>query len=109
MNNNKKDVAYIMAKHRAEKLKRFYVHGIVFIVVNGFLLLFKVIRNMNNGETFVDALLDWSAATTPLIWGIVLGIHAFSVFGPNIILGRDWEEAKLKQFMKEEERKNNKL
>jgi hypothetical protein len=106
LEQSKKEMAYLRAKNRTEKLRRFYVHGIVYLVVNALLIIFKVIRNMNHGETLVDALLDWSAGITPFLWGIALAIHAFSVFGPNVILGRDWEEAKLKQFMEEEQQKD---
>lgn len=105
MKKDQMELAYIMAKHKTEKLKRFYVHLTIFLIINIGLITFKVIRNMNYGETLIDALVDWSAFTTPIIWGVFLLIHAFSVFGPNLILGRDWEESKLKEFMKEEEKK----
>lgn len=103
MENHKENIAYLMAKHKAEKLKRFYVHAIIYLIVNIPLIIFKVARNMNNDESFSEAFLDFSTFSTALIWGIVLAIHAFSVFGPNVILGNKWEERKLRQFIKEEE------
>jgi len=105
MEKSEREIAYLMAKHKTEKLKRFYVHLVIYLVVNVTLIVFKVARNLNNGETFSEALIDFSTFSTAIIWGIVLTIHAFSVFGPNVILGRDWEEAKLKKYMKEEEQK----
>lgn len=107
MEDSKKEMAYIFAKHKAEKLKRFYVHGLVFLAFNTILIFVKVTRNMNNGETFNEAFIDISTLATPVIWGLILAIHAFSVFGPNVILGYDWEQKKLKQYMQEEEEQFN--
>jgi len=107
MKNFEKDMAYLMAKHKAEKLKRFYVHSIIYLIVNTVLLIIKTSRNLNNGETFNEAFFDFSTFSTAIIWGLVLAIHAFSVFGPNVILGSDWEEKKLKQYIKEEEEQLN--
>ena len=97
MDYSNKDRKYLKARQRVEKLKSFYTHLTVYIVVNGAIYAFKIIRNLSRGESFEGI---W------LIWGIVLIIHAFSVFGLPLILGDNWEEEKIKQFM-EEEKKNN--
>ncbi len=104
MENFDRQMAYMMAKHKAEKLKRFYVHGIIYLIVNIILIVLKVTRNLNNGEIFNEAFFDLSTFSTAIIWGVFLAMHAFSVFGPSFILGHDWEEAKLKKYMKEEEK-----
>ncbi len=103
MEDSRKRMAYIFAKHKAEKLKSFYIHSIVYFIINTFMVVFKITRNLNNGETFNEVFFDLSTFITPLIWGILILIHAFSVFGPNVILGRDWEERKLREYMKQEE------
>lgn len=107
MEDSKEQMAYILAKHKAEKLKRFYVHGIIYVIANVLILILKITRNINNGETFNEAFFDFSTFSTAIIWGLVIAIHAFSVFGPNIILGNDWEEKKLKQYMQEEDEQIN--
>ena len=38
-------------------------------------------------------------------WGIGLTIHALSTFGMIGLLGRDWEERRLKELMEEEQRR----
>ncbi len=39
---------------------------------------------------------------TAFFWGIGLLSHALSVFGPNLFLGKDWEDKKIKQLMEKE-------
>ncbi len=105
--DSKKDLAYLLAKHRAEKLKRFYLHSIIYLLLNPVIMAWKVIQDLNNGADFNEAFFNFNAFSTAIIWGLVLAIHAFSVFGPNVILGNDWEERKLKQYMREEEEQIN--
>jgi len=107
MDYSDKEQAYLKARHRVEKLKGFYNHLTVYIVVNGAIYAFKIIRNLRRGESFEEAFFDFSISGIWLIWGIVLAIHAFSVFGLPLILGDNWEEEKIKQYMEEE--KNNNL
>ena len=104
MDYSDKERAYVNAKHRVEKLKAFYTHLTVYVVVNGAIYAFKIIRNLRRGESFEDAFFDFSISGIWLIWGIVLAIHAFSVFGLPLILGDNWEEEKIKQYMEDEKK-----
>ena len=104
MNHTNKEQAYLKAKHRVEKLRKFYTHLSVYIVVNGAIYALKIIRNLRLGESFEEAFFDFSISGIWLIWGIVLAIHAFSVFGLPLILGDNWEEEKIKQFMEDEKK-----
>ncbi|MDT0559157.1 2TM domain-containing protein [Ichthyenterobacterium sp. W332] len=99
----KDDGLYFRARHRAERLRKFYFHCIIFLIVNVVISLFKVNRNVNNGESFSDAVWDLDTFIVWIIWGIVLLIQTISVFGLPFILGKNWEEDKLKQFMDEDE------
>ena len=104
MNYSDKDRKYLQAKTRVEKLRAFYTHLAVYIVVNVAVSAFKIIRNIRNGETFQEAIFDFEFSGIWLLWGIGLVIHAFSVFGLPLILGHNWEEEKIKQFMEEEQK-----
>jgi len=106
MDYSNKDRKYLKARQRVEKLKAFYTHLTVYIVVNTAISTFKIIRNLNRGESFEEAFFDLNTSGVWMLWGIGLAIHAFAVFGLPLILGHDWEEEKIKQFM-EEEKKNN--
>ena len=89
-----KNERYRRAKERVEKIKSFYSHLFVYIIVN--LVLFII-----NMLTAPDALwFYW-----PLLgWGIGLLIHAFSVFGTKRIL-KDWEERKIIELMEKDKKK----
>jgi hypothetical protein len=41
-------------------------------------------------------------------WGIGLFFHGITAFDAVPFFNREWEERKLKQFLEEEEHKNNK-
>ena len=107
MENYNQDDAYLRAKHKVERIKRFYKHLAAYIIVNILILSLKIIRNLNHGETFVEAFFDINFYGIWLFWGIGLAFHAFAVFGTDYLFGKNWEEIKIKQFM-EEEYQNNK-
>ncbi|QBO57775.1 2TM domain-containing protein [Chryseobacterium salivictor] len=90
-NYNENDLRYIRAKERVKKIKGFYIHATVFVLVN----LFIIAGNRQSGETLTDMDNYWTA----IIWGIVLAAHGITVFLPNIFLGKDWEEKKIKELM----------
>ncbi len=106
MNYSDKERAYLNAQNRVEKLRNFYIHLAVYLVINGVISTAKIVRNMQNGESFQEAFFDWGAFGLWTLWGIGLAIHAFSVFVLPSILGHNWEEEKIKQFMEEEEKNN---
>jgi hypothetical protein len=66
----------------------------MFIIVN--------IQELGPGESYFQ----WRNFSTLGFWGIGLLVHAFSVFLPTALLGKNWEEQKIKQLMEQE--KNNK-
>lgn len=101
---NKKDSAFIRAKSRVEKLKAFYTHLSVYIVVNVVISAFRIIINLRNGGSFEDVFNGFSFYASWLLWGIGLAIHAFTVFVLPLLIGHNWEEKKIKKFIEEEER-----
>jgi len=94
---------YLRAKKRVEKIKGFYSHLVAYVIINVALLIL-IFKGYNIKVNF------WNLGTfsTAIGWGIGLAIHGMVVFGPNIFFGKDWEERKLQEFMKEEESKRNK-
>lgn len=91
------------ALRRIKELKGFYIHLTVYIVINSFISVNKVLRNMNNGETFNEAFLDFGTFAIWFFWGIGLAFHAMKVFSFNPFFGKDWEERQIKKYMEEEE------
>ncbi|WP_246448732.1 2TM domain-containing protein [Flavobacterium buctense] len=96
---NLDEIKYQEAAKRVKRIKGFYSHAAVYVLINIILL---IVNTQNSSEGF----LNWKNFTTPLFWGIGLVAHGFSVFVPTMILGKNWEDKKIKELMEKE--KNNK-
>lgn len=83
------ELQYIEAIARVKKIKGFYIHLIVYLVVN-MMIVFINIRDLDVGESYFKM----ENFFTAFFWGIGLTSHAFSTFLPNWIFGRNWEEKK---------------
>ena len=103
-----KEEAYFRAKHRTDQIRGFYTHCAIYLIVNGVITMIKVNRNLNNGETLNEAFFDLSTGMSWMVWGFGLCFHAFYVFGLPLLLGKNWEQEKLKKFMDEELGNTNK-
>lgn len=91
---------YNRAKKRVKRITGFYTHLLVFVVVNLMIVVINI-QQMAPGESYFI----WQNFTTFVPWGIGLLAHGLSVFTPYMILGKDWEERKIKEYM-ERERKS---
>ncbi len=105
MKNFDQNNAYSRARYKVGRIKGFYEHLAGYIIINSLIYGFKIIKNLNFGDSFSEIWVDINFYGIWLFWGIGLAFHAFSVFGVNYFFGQNWEENKIKQFMKEEERK----
>lgn len=90
-NYNQDDIKFLEAKKRVKRLKGFYIHAIVYFLVN----LFIIAQSVQRGSTLTDIDNYWTA----IFWGVGLLGHGISVFLPNIIMGSDWEERKIRELM----------
>ena len=95
---------YIKAKKRVEELKGFYIHLSVYIAVNLFLSGTQIVDGITEDKSFLEIFSDFGVYGVWIMWGIGLSIHWISVFQSKII-GKNWEERKLKELMEEEGRK----
>lgn len=77
------------AKNKVQELRGFYSHLLSYLVVNIVLIIINLVTNPNHLWFY------WVS----VFWGIGLIFHAFSVFGKRRILGDDWEEKKVKEYM----------
>lgn len=104
--------AYEKAKKRLELEKGFYSHLRAYIIINIIILLFRT-KALNyvgadfDNEEFKNWL-NWNIILTPLLWGIGLLGHGLWVFKGetrikkffrNFVLGKSWEERKIREFM----------
>ena len=86
---NYDEIKYQEAAKRVKKIKGFYTHLTVYIVVNTMIIIVNV-QNLDEGESFFK----FKTFSTALFWGIGLAAHGLSVFLPSLIMGKDWERKK---------------
>ncbi|TVZ27611.1 hypothetical protein JM83_2661 [Gillisia sp. Hel_I_86] len=85
-----KNNTYLRAKDKVKKLRGFYGNLTSYCIVIPALAVFNWLTKS-----------DFPWVIFPAIgWGIGLLFHAMDVFGYNPILGRDWEDKKIKEYMK---------
>ena len=87
---------------RLKKIKGFYTHLIVFILVNIYVIIKKT-QNIDEGETI------WHAFKLAFFWGIGLIFHGLKTFDLIPFFGKDWEERKVKEMMDKEKNQDSKF
>jgi hypothetical protein len=99
--NTQDEIKYQEALKRVKKIKGFYTHAIVYVIINIMIVIINI-QSLNEGETYFQ----FKNFMTAFFWGIGLLAHGLSVFVPNWIMGQNWEDRKIKEFMEKE--KSNK-
>ncbi len=94
---------YNRAKKKVDKIKGFYTHASVYVIINVCLLIFFYSAYEDKSEFW-----NLGSFSTAIGWVVGLLIHAISVFGHGVLFSRVWEDQKIKQFLKEEEQSNHK-
>ncbi|MCK0146977.1 2TM domain-containing protein [Arenibacter sp. F26102] len=97
MENSDKENKYYRAKERVEAIKKFYLNLGSYLI---FIMFLAAINYFTNKWQYAWFL--WAAFG----WGIGLVFQAVKVFGLNPFLGKNWEEKKIKEFMREDEPQN---
>ena len=90
-NFNQNNIKYLEAAKRVKRLKGFYNHAVVYFLGN----LFIVIQNVKSGASLSNMDNYWTA----IFWGVGLLGHGMRIFLPNMIMGKDWEEKKIRELM----------
>ena len=91
------EVKYMEAVERVKKLKGFYIHAAVYVLVNIMIMIINI-QNLETGESYFKL----ENFFTAFFWGIGLLAHALSVFLPGIILGDNWEQRKINELMEKD-------
>ena len=94
--------AYLKAKKQVKEIKGFYIHFLVFILVNIFISGIIVYGLMQSGDSILEAFGNFGVWSTWLFWGIGLFFHWIGVFGFKSLIGKDWEERKIKEIMEKQ-------
>lgn len=91
-NFNENEIRYLEAKKRVKRIKGFYIHAMVYVIVNIAIIL-------SNAQFEGKGLGNLDNYWTAIFWGIGLLAHGLSVFMPAFIFGNDWEERKIRELM----------
>jgi len=90
--------SFMKARKRMEELKEFYMSLISYFLVIPFLIFIWYQYSRFTIQWF------WF----PLIgWGLSLCFQAYKIYGDNATFGRNWEERKIQEYMREEEEQKN--
>ncbi|WP_411897704.1 2TM domain-containing protein [Elizabethkingia occulta] len=85
-----KEIGFLEAKRKVKEIRGFYIHFLIYLTVNIIILISNFYEYHQIG---------WINIYVPVLWGVVILIHAGSVFLPGIIFGNDWEKKKIKKLM----------
>ncbi|MDH3500775.1 MAG: 2TM domain-containing protein [Acidimicrobiia bacterium] len=88
------DPVHERARERAETLQGYYIHLLVYLVVNAGLFLINFITTGGDGP--------WWFQWTILGWGIGLAVHTIVVVTP--VFGTDWVDRKAQRLVDRQRR-----
>ncbi len=106
---------YGRAKKKVARIKGFYKHLTIYILVNLVIVIVGLqgvdFIGANSPDTDIEILnwLFWNVLGVPFFWGIGLCIHGIRVFTPQMRFVKNWEERQLQKFLEEENKKENSL
>jgi hypothetical protein len=89
------DDRYELAYKRVKRIKGFYIHALVYVLVN----VFIIVSTFNRSTLGIEFFYKLGTYSTAFFWGIGLLAHGLSVFARDLFFGSDWEERKIKEFM----------
>ncbi len=89
---------YLEAKQKVQKIKKFYSHLIVFLIVNLFLAGLNYYQNSWSYPWFL-----WVTAG----WGIGIVFDYLSAFEINPVFNKKWEERRINEYMEKEEKRQH--
>ncbi|WP_125719870.1 2TM domain-containing protein [Flavobacterium ustbae] len=102
------DESYNAAYKRVKKLKGFYSHVKIYIIINIIIIISSLTRSSFTGGIDFSGLSEWHTYSTAFFWGIGLAAHGLSVFGSDLFFGQDWEKKQIQKYMEKDTANKNK-
>ena len=96
---NDENIKYLEARRRMKEIKGFYIHFFIYLLIN----LFTMMQYLMTAAPGTD-LKEGVNLYTGLLWGIVIIIHALSIFLPGI---KQWEWKKTIELMNKHPKTKN--
>ncbi|MBZ4044244.1 2TM domain-containing protein [Flavobacterium hibisci] len=102
------DESFERAYKKIKRIKGFYSHLKIYLIVNAIIIISNINRDFVGNRFDESGLFEWHTYSTAFFWGIGLLIHAFTVFGPDLFFGSEWEQKKIQKYMNKESQNTNK-
>ncbi|MBE8726947.1 2TM domain-containing protein [Flavobacterium hungaricum] len=102
------DERFNIAYKKVKRLKGFYSHLRIYIIVNVIIIVSNVNSDFFTRNFYETGFFDFRTYSTAFYWGIGLLIHAISVFGREWFFSEDWEQKKIQQYIDKEQAKADK-
>lgn len=104
---------YEKAQKRVHRIKQFYKHVGIYIVINLLVLIGRIVLEYqvdieSYGPEFKNWL-NWNTLLTPLGWGIGLLFHGLYVFKFRSNILEKWEKRKIQELIEQEDELNSHL
>lgn len=93
------------AKKRVDELKGFYIHLMVYLIINTFIIV-VIIMSQSDKEKLT---LPWYNFSTAIFWGLGLLIHAMCTFRLNPFFGKSWENRMIQKYMDEDRKESERF
>lgn len=94
------DIQYQKAKRQVERLRGFYSHLFIYIIIN-LVIVYYNYTHLKPGESYFQ----FKNFFTATFWGIGILAHAAVVFLSKTGYLQGWEERKIRELMEKEKRK----
>lgn len=99
MNGVQKAAKLRRVKKRIVKLKEFYKHVAVYVVVHLFIIGRRVYLDVSHGDTFIEALTSGGNYRLFFWWSVFLILHAFKIYRLDFLFGKNWEQRQIAKEM----------
>ena len=95
-----KQIQYDLIKKRVRALRNFYRHITAYVIV-----IVVLLGLLSLGLQIGQDLFVYIAYGTAFGWTMGLIVHIFGLYGTSLFMGKNWEERKLRELIKEEDEK----
>lgn len=102
MDSGQPDDNYMYAERKVKRIKGFYVHFSVYVIINTIALV-TAYRHSKTSADFWELDTFWML----LSWGIGLAAHGISVFAPHFLFSKKWEEERIRKIIDKERKTQN--
>lgn len=94
---NSEDPARAAARRQVRAIRGFYIHATVYVAV----IVMLGLINISTGDAWHG---NWWVQWPAMGWGVALLIHGIFALNGSTLFGRDWEERKIDELMKRQNR-----